>query len=341
MMAIALLFAGCKGRDVMRGEVMQDGIASYDKNSDCPQGLEDDTYRGGKVSVSEDGVLSIESGVYADCGTSPEYWTIFRFIGRKGRTCRIVMDGSPFMQNVHAIHKDDGSTYYTVVCSGKESSFGGYNWLQAYRIVRNRIVRVSVTDGGKDYGQDRFSVTYSIPDWYFATWGAGYDWMFDYDAEKQNLYVPLSDGDYYSILTDRYRLWHFDGEKFVDRGERPHRDLHQSLAEYDCLIKYFTTKDYIVRVDSLKSKTLRYASWKRPKTMADAPDIVLAGGTRRQLPHASYEYDEFSFVNGGYEYIANYNEITPGKDGSGADSRICLLVRYGDRIIFRQEKEEE
>lgn len=346
MIGIALLAYSCKSKTSSSSEGQtstQNSIGYYDESEDDMQEHEHEAYSGGKVSISEDGILSVESDAHPDGGTSPDYWAVFKFVNKKGDSCRIEMDYSPYMQNIHAIHKNDGSTYYTVECSSKASSSDGEDWLQAYRIVGDSIVRVSVIDGGKDYERDHFSVEYCIPDWYFATWGAGYDWMFEYDARTRDLYVPLTDKEVSYILNDRYRLWHFNGERFVDKGERPHKNLHPSLAEYTCLIKYFTTKDYIVRVDSLGSKTLRYASWKKPKTMADAPDVVITGGTRRQFscaPDGYHRDDEFSFFKDGYEYIANYDEIIPNKDGFGATFHIYLLVKHGKKIVLRQKIEE-
>lgn len=345
MVVVVLLTYSCKGKTASGsdGQGFSPDSIAYDESEDYLQERSENEYSGGKVSVSEDGILSVESGTYPDGGTSPDYWAAFKFADSKGDTCRIVMENAPYMQNIHAIHKNDGSTYYMVECSDRASSSDGSDWLQAYRIDGDSIVRVSVIDGGKNYEKDPFSVEYCIPDWYFATWGAGYDWMFEYDARTRDLYVPLMDKNASYALTDRYRLWHFNGERFVDRGERPHKSLHPSLAEYVCLIKYFTTKDYIVRVDSLDNKSLRYASWKKPKTMADAPDIVITGGKRRQFSCAPDEYhrdDEFCFFKNGYEYIANYDEITPNKDGFGATFHIYLLVKRGKNIVLKQEKEK-
>lgn len=339
IMAFAILAGSCKRNSATNVESLdaaQDSIDFYDDG-------EQHAYSGGQVSVSEDGALSIEAGAYPDGGTSPEYWAVFKFLNGKGDTCRLVMDNAPYMDNVHSIHKNDGSTFYTVECMSKASSSDGYEWLQAYRIVGDSVMRVSAIDGGKNYEQDQFAVEYCIPNWYFATWGAGYDWMYEYDVKTRNLYVPLTDEENHYDLTDRYRVWHFNGEKFVEKGEYPNRRLHPILAEYKCLIKYYTTKDFIVRVDSLSDKTLRYASWKKPKTMADTPDMVIKGGKRRQFSCAPDEYhrsDDFYFVRDGYEYIVNYDEIIPDKDGSGATFHIYLLVKKGSKTILKQEKEE-
>jgi len=132
-------------------------------------------------------------------------------------------------------------------------------------------------------------------------------------------------------------ICHYDGsEEYADEEQDTFTGGHVSVSE-----------DGALSVESAmhpNGKTLRYASWKKPKTMADAPDIVINGGERRQFPCAPDEYhrdDEFSFVKDGYEYIVNYNEVIPNKEGFGATSHIYLLVKKGGKTIVKQEKEEQ
>lgn len=190
-------------------------------------------------------------------------------------------------------------------------------------------------DGSNKVEENDFEIIYCIPNWYFATNGDGYDWLFEYDAKSRNLYVPIpKDGD----IIDRYKVWHFNGKRFVALGEQPHKDMHKSLGRYNRLICYFTTKDYIVRVDSLNSHTLRYASWKKPKTMADKPDVVITGGKRRHHPAAPDELercDDYRFTHGGYEYIANYCETDTAK----SIHQDYLLIRRNGKVVVKQEKE--
>lgn len=207
--------------------------------------------------------------------------------------------------------------------------------MEAYRIVGDTIREVNVKDGSNKIEENDFEIIYCIPNWYFATNGDGYDWLFEYDAKSRNLYVPIpKDGD----IIDRYKVWHFNGKRFVALGEQPHKDMHKSLGRYNRLMCYFTTKDYIVRVDSLNSHTLRYASWKKPKTMADKPDVVITGGKRRQHPAAPDELercDDYRFTHGDYEYIANYCETDTAK----SIHQDYLLIRRNGKVVVKQEKE--
>lgn len=298
----------------------------------------EETSGGGHVCVSEDKRVTIESGIYPDGGTAPDYWTKWTIVNAKGEKHELKFEYMPYIRGVHALRKTDGTTYYIVHCTGKASSTDGYGWLEAYRIVGDSIREVNVADGGDRIDNSDFHVNYSIPKWYYTTNGAGYDWMFKYDFQSGELYVPIAEN---GELIDRYRVWKFNGERFVFTGVRPHKDLHESLGAYNRLICYFTTKDYIVRVDSLDSRELRYTSWMKPQTMADVPDFVLEGGERRRHPTGpdnGSRCDDYRFTNGDYEYIVNYCETESLGDGYG-EHHDYLLVRKGNSIVLKQKEE--
>ncbi len=297
-----------------------------------------DIYVNGDVYTSEDGLVTIESGMYEFGGTSPSYWAKWNITDSKGEKHEFIVEYFPRVDAVHSLRKNDGTKYYLVTCFEKASSSHGAHWLEAFKIVGDTIEEVRVIDGGKKIDDDyEFEVDYSIPSWYFATGGAGFAWIHEYDNKTKNLYEPVSD---WIILKDRYVVWHFNGSRFVKLGEQPHKDLHKSLSEYNRLISYFTTKDYIVRVDSLDSHELRYASWKRPKTMADKPDLVLTNGKRHTYSVAGDELqpcDDYRFTKDDYQYIVNYCEVYRTDDGMGVHQDY-LLVKKGDKVVLKQEE---
>lgn len=321
-------------------------------STEVPQSISDSTVIGDEESVSEDteddnicvsedGRVKIKAGIHPGGGSSPEYWAVWTIIDDKGETHEFTLEYTSFMSNVHAIHKSDGSTYYIVNCSGNASSSDGYEWLEAYRIAGDSIKKVNVIDGGNEVDDNNkdFDINYSIPDWFFTTNGAGYDWIFEYDKETRNLYVPIVEE---RCLLDHYQVWHFNGDRFVCMGKQPHKDMHESVGAYNRLIRYFRTKDYIVRVDLLDSHELRFALWKRPKTMADSPDLIITGGRKQEHPVAPDELkpcDDYRFTHGSYEYIVNYCEPKLMEDGFG-EHHDYLLVKEGDKIIVKQEKEQ-
>jgi len=339
---LVTLFASCnKGADRTKPTVVYvDSIAPTVQESDDDSHEEDEEEEYyPHICESEDGRVTIKSDICPGGGTAPDYWSEWTVVGNSGNKHVIKMDDGSYQSKIHTIRKSDGSVYYIVKCFGKASSSDGYEWLKAYKIVADTIQEVNVIDGGKAVEDSDFSINYFIPHWYQATRGAGYDWLFEYDKASKNLYVPITTDD--MIITDRYYVWHFNGRRFVNKGEQPHKDMHPTLGRYYCLISYFTTKDYIVRIDSLATKELRYAAWKKPKTMSDKPDIVIRGGKTHEFDAG---YDELSpcndyrFVNQGIEYIANYCETEPAHDGIGRH-RDYLLVRKNGKVILKQEIE--
>lgn len=296
------------------------------------------------VCKSEDGRITIRSGIEPFGGTSPDYWSEWTIKDEKGESHTFFSGYSSYQDRVHRIAKADGDEYYIVNCSGKASSSDGYEWLQAFKIVGDTVQEVNVMDGS-EIGEDRdmesantFEVNYVIPDWYFATYGAGYDWILEYDEHSQDLYVPITT-DYCEII-DRYQVWHFDGTRFVHKADNyPNKHLHESLGQYEKLLLYCTTNDYIVRVDCLSGSQLRYASWKKPKTTADETDVVIYGGVEYYPEEDKNGYRpcrDFRFKNSGYEYIVNYCEIKEEDDGSALHYDY-LLVRRNGKVLTKQE----
>lgn len=334
LLIIALLFAACSHQPVNnQADDQQDSVPvsqdNYDGGSD------------GHVCMSEDGRITIESGMHPDGGTAPDHWTVWTIRDDEGKKHMIKSPVSSYQDKIHCLSKNDGTTYYIVNCSGKASSRDGYEWLEAYEIVGDTVERVNVVDGSSPYQEDdRFSVNYDIPSWYFATMGAGYDWILEYDIHTKELYVPITTED--NNMTDRYKAWQFDGERFVYQGERPNRHLHSSLSQYDRLLQYITTKDYIVRVDLLANGELRYSSWRKPGTTEENPDIVLTGGKKVHYEVASNQLhpcDEYRFKNGSYQYIVNHCEVGRDENGGGVHHDYLMVMSEG-KVLFKQEIEK-
>ena len=331
---IALLFAACSHQPVNnKANDRQDSVTVSQDNSD--------ENSDGHVCISEDGRITIESGMYPDGGTSPDYWTVWTIKDDEGKKHMIKSPVSSYQDKIHCLSKNDGTTYYIVNCSGKASSRDGYEWLEAYEIVGDTVERVNVVDGSSPYQEDdRFSVNYDIPSWYFATMGAGYDWILEYDIHTKELYVPITTED--NDMTDRYKAWRFDGERFVYQGERPNRHLHSNLSQYDRLLQYITTKDYIVRVDLLANGELRYSSWSKTDTMEAVPDLVLTGGKKVHYEVASNQLspcDEYRFKNGSYQYIVNHCEVGRDENGGGVHHDYLMVMSEG-KVLLKQEIEK-
>ena len=333
---LALIFASCSsGVKITESTVKHTAESDINIEEETSEFLETEN---GRVYVSEDRRLKIESGIRPESGTAPDYFTKWTIVDDAGKKHKKTCDYSPSMSRLRSIKRSDGSTYYLVNCFAKASSIDGYEWLEAYVISGDSIERVNVSDAGSQIDDAAFEVNYCIPQWYYATDGIGYDWIFDYDSSTGNLYEPIVEDDF---ITDRYIVWHFDGERFVNTGEHPHKNLHESLSEYNRLERYFTTKDYIVRVDLLDDRQLRYASWTKPHTMADCPDLILTGGERQRHKAAPDELkpcDDYRFTSGSYEYIVNYCEVKYS-DGAIGEHADYLLVKKNGEVVLKQRKE--
>lgn len=339
---ILTLFACNSNKSGGDSVVEQDSISAtiFDETISDEEYEEPEMFKGGNLCKSEDGCITIQSGVHPFGGTAPDYWAIWTITNEKGTKHELRFEESSYISAVHSILKNDGTKYYIVDCSCKASSSDGYEWIEAYKIVGDSIKQVNVLDGSEKIKENAFDINYCIPDWYFTANSVGYSWLFEYDYKKKDLYVPITDG---VTLVDRYEVWHFNGNNFEDHGEQAHKGLHKSLRKYNRLIRYFTTKDYIVRVDSLDSHELRYASWKKPKTIEDIPDIVICGGKRNHYVVAPDELgrcDDYKFTNDGYQYVVNYCEVTPTGEGIG-EHHDFLLVQKGNKVVVKQEYTDE
>lgn len=305
---------------------------------ECSGNEERKRYTGGHVCASEDGRITIESG-YMPCeGNSPECYSRWTFIDEAGKQHERQFENTAYQNRVYPVKKSDGTTYYIVVCYNR-SGGEGWNWLEAYKLVGDTIRKVNVADGSNMIKEYEFNVSYYVQSWYIATGGGDcHNWILDYDSSSQNLYRAITNG---FDPTDRYEIWHFDGQRFRHKGVAPNRRLHRSLSQYNSLIRYFRTKDYIVRVDSLDTKELRYASWKRPKTMADKPDMVITGGKRLKGVNEveEWSYDYFSFKSGNGEYLVDCHEVKKKKGGGGTYHKYLIMKRNGT-VVLKQEMDE-
>ncbi len=288
--------------------------------------------------ASEDEVMKFYSWDTRQGGTSPCYGVICQFFTKNGKSVTEHLGNRElepaWVSAVHAIKKDDGMTFYITTRGHRISSNEGYRCMDAFMIDHDTLKNVNVLDAGDDLDGDGLVVDYRIADWHFATNGEGWDWLYEYDANERNLYAPLTVyiEETIPVLSDRYRVYHFDGKEFVDCGESAHKGLHESLGNYYRLACYFRTKNYIVRVDWMNEKdSLRYASWSTTLDMSRQPDIVIQGGTYDE------EEDTYTFTNGGYEYIVNSCENIPIAGGV-SEHHEFLVVRKDGKVMLKEER---
>lgn len=332
------LFCSCQNKDKNASPIMEMATEHGDSlcvSLDSITVDKDDVF----TCVSEDGAMKFYSWDTGRGGTCPVYAVVCEFRAKGGMTVTedfCVREGEPaWVSAVHSIKKDDGSIYYITTRSYRASSNDGYIWMDAFMIDHDTLKNVSVYDAGDDLDECGLEINYRISDWYYSTNGEGWGWLFEYDVKDKNLYIPQTVfvDETIPIISDRYRVYHFNGKGFVDKGESAHKGLHKSLVNYYRLACYFRTKNYLVRVDQIDEKgTLRYASWKSTRDMSSQPDIVIQGGIYDK------ENNTYRFTNDGYDYVVCYSEDKPISEGI-YEHHEFLLVRKGCIIVLKEEKE--
>lgn len=330
------LFCSCQNKDKSALPVAERASEQTDTLSLSLDSIpvdKDDVF----TCVSEDGAMKFYSWNTGQGGTCPDFAVICQFRTKEGKVVTEdfrVREGEPaWVSVVHSIKKDDGSTYYITTRSHRASSDDGYIWMKAFMIDHDTLKNVSVYDAGDDLDECGLEINYSISDWFYATNGDGWDWLFEYDTDTRNLYIPLTIYEEIAspIISDRYMVYHFNGKEFIEKGESAHKGLHKSLVNYYRLASYFRTKNYLVRVDWLDHyDTLRFALWSSTLDMSRKPDVVIQGGT----------YDEgkdtYTFTSDGYEYVVGYTEDNP--EGQ-YEHHEYLLIRKNGRVFLKEERE--
>lgn len=290
------------------------------------------------ICASEDGNMKFYSWNTGMGGTCPDYAVLCQFRDKDGEV-KIedfrVKEGEPaWVLKVHSIKRNDGTTYYITTRSHRASSNDGYMWMDAFVIDKDTLRNVSVLDSSDDLDECGLEINYLISDWYYKTNGEGWDWLFEYDSDTRNLYIPLAMYEEEispPIIIDRYKMYHFDGMGFAYKGEVPHKGLHKLLGDYNRLAKFFRTKNYIIRVDKMANGDYRYASWKSSSTISDKPELIVMGGKYNK------EKDCYTFFNEGVEYIAGYSEDKLLPEG-GVEHHEFVLVKKGEKIIVKEER---
>lgn len=334
---ILLLIVGCSNKNKEKTQEVNGPVDSVKTENREPLEIPWDSIG---VDSSEVETYLSEDGNFRTCswdthmgGLSPAYASVCIFRTKEGKTKMDYMaDSEMRLLDVHNIVRDDGLTYYIIRASGKASASIGYMGMRGYVIDRDSLRRVGVLKC-EEVDKDIDMTEYGIPNLYFITNGHAFDWIWNYDSSTRTLYVPVIDE--YGTIIDHYYVYRFDGMRFLKNGVLPHKGLYQALREYKNLEFYCETKKYIVRVDRLSNGNIRYASWKKPATMSDKPDLIVYDGKILKIDD---DISEYIFENDGIKYIAGYYESKDSPDGI-SEYHQYLLVKKGAKILLKQELE--
>lgn len=98
--------------------------------------------------------------------------------------------------------------------------------------------------------------------------------------------------------------------------EAERNSLDISLQTFEEPIFEWETKDYLIRVDRIGSDRYRYASWHKPKSNNQKPDLMLTNGKRTFDGSGGNHY--FTFKSGAvsyrcYVWVVGPDDISPGE----------------------------
>ena len=222
------------------------------------------------------------------------------------------------------IKTKSGETVYLIRSFFKADNFSGASTLEAIKIEGNGAVNVKFNHDGK-LSDSQSVIFYNIPGWYFRTNERGWDWLMSYDKESNDVYVsltcaiPLNGNDNMEQLSDRYAVYHFNGNEFIYQHTSAGYWLNFYLADYKYLAVIGEIGGHTIRIDRMNDGSFRYASWKESTDMTAQPSLVVVRGT---FDEGSKRY---SFVNDEYTYIVGVND-----DG---DQITSLEVKHNDETI--------
>lgn len=123
-----------------------------------------------------------------------------------------------------------------------------------------------------------------------------------------------------------YRIYLFDSlidgvnyqspkEKILQQAliQKEKENLHPTLRRFEKPIFKVITDNFLIRIDKIKPRLYRYASWKRGASEASRPDLVLQNDSITDM--SSGGNHAYPFNNGPYRYVIHRNivgcETTP------------------------------
>lgn len=99
--------------------------------------------------------------------------------------------------------------------------------------------------------------------------------------------------------------------------------IYPSVKNWKRNIFYSNAGKFLIRVDEMSDKTLRYTSWSSPKTISDKPDLILLGGDLKI--EGTLGYRTYTFTNGKYAYQIIVDPIG-GEGGKDAGTFLHVLL---------------
>lgn len=264
-----------------------------------------------KIYTSSDGNLRVYTWISGG-GTSPDWTNITQYRDSKGKVR--VFDGMPLeyiggggtITDIIDCGVLNGEKVYFLDFYSKASSQEGYNDLYA-AVLKADTFALGPTFYRDGETSECVGLGYSISDWYFRTNGEGWDQMFHYDREKQQLYVVQTDEK--MSITGKYDSFVYDKQHNVFRyaGESGSPFVHASIRKSDYVVNVFETSHHLGRLDRIDD-SYRLALWSNPAfaKQTNQPDLIISDGKYEETAkryvfkvdnHMTYIYEDTAFVH--------------------------------------------
>ena len=175
-----------------------------------------------------------------------------------------------------------------------------FSRMRAFRIMGKELAGVALFDKGEGLVTDR--VVMAEP-------------SLTFDAGNMSFRAIVTDPA--PPFGEKVIVCPFDGRRFDFTDSLLYHPCHVSLSGAVVEKALFYTKDYIVKIDSMAEGDYRYASWKRPATLADKPHLLLSGFKNAHT---------YTFENDGFVY----------KVHDGQYSGYKLIVEQEGKIVLEQ-----
>ena len=221
----------------------------------------------------------------------------------------------------------NGETIYAVFTYSSGSNIMRMETIKTYRIRGHFVESAPVFE--TEYGGLESSV--------YVYYTPCCRYYMPLECEDGEILLPETrenhDSDQGDLFTGRRVSYKWNGSYFSNNGfEYPlDDDLYPSLKNYQSYVCQVEFAKWIIRVDQMPNGAYRYASWKRPKTTSDAPDMILNRGTQNIIQNTYDCTYKYVFRNNEYSYILSCNF---------AELSAVLVVKKNSQVLMRIESIE-
>lgn len=224
-------------------------------------------------------------------------------------------------------------TVYVIYSHSSGSSRMQLQYASLYKIQNNRVVGASLFQ--TEEGMTNSICLYYEPSFSFYSGIEYKDGEFLLPETRMNDLNPYA-GD---LFTGRCISYKWENGFFKNKGivYSQNEGLYSKLLNYQFNIIQINFEKWVIRIDKMPNGSHRYASWKKPKSTTDEPDLVINSGYEDIEVDTSDEYKKkfkYIFQNNEYFYIVSWLSDY-GNLGKGE-----LVVKKNDKVLMKISDEK-